>query len=100
MLRFLSHWQRGMLQLLQIAMGSTVTVQGSFLQSPASVGIWQPWWDMFSPPFSMPFYRETREQLLLVGSFEFQEIRRSLFWSETQYCLLDSIGDSALFGLW
>ena len=89
-----------MLQLLQIAMGSTVTVQGSFLQSPASVGIWQPWWDMFSPPFSMPFYRETREQLLLVGSFEFQEIRRSLFWSETQYCLLDSIGDSALFGLW
>lgn len=53
---------------------------GSFLQSPASVGIWQPWWDMFSPPFSMPFYRETREQLLLVGSFEFQEIRRSLFW--------------------
>ena len=54
---------------------------GSYLHSPASVGSWQPWWEMFSPPSSMPFYRETAEQLLLVGSFEFQEIRRSLFWS-------------------
>eukprot|EP00913_Durusdinium_trenchii_P025631 g24058.t1 len=53
---------------------------GSYLQSAPSVESWQPWWHMFSPPWSMPFYRETTEQLLLLGSFEFQEIRRTLYW--------------------
>ena len=58
---------------------------GSYLQSAPSVESWQPWWHMFSPPWSMPFYRETTEQLLLLGSFEFQEIRRTLYWSAAQF---------------
>ncbi|CAJ1375455.1 unnamed protein product [Effrenium voratum] len=53
---------------------------GSYLQDPESVGPWRFWWEMFSAPWSMPFYRDATEQLLLLGSYEFQEIRRNLFW--------------------
>ena len=34
----------------------------------------------------MPFYRQEMELLLLLGSYEFQDIGRTLFWYEAQ-CL-------------
>ena len=59
---------------------TTIASSGSYLSKPASTGFWQPWWDMFTPPYSMPFYRQETELLLLFGSYEFQELGRMLFW--------------------
>ncbi|OLP75125.1 hypothetical protein AK812_SmicGene45128, partial [Symbiodinium microadriaticum] len=68
------------------AMAAWLTSQhGSYLSKPASTGFWQPWWDMFTPPYSMPFYRQETELLLLFGSYEFQELGRMLFWYQHDF---------------